>query len=71
MRTKVKYTCNIWQHDKYGGPVVEFSILGLVERGRYHSISCRTVTGRRHNGMIRKDYFDSQLAAGAIVPASK
>ena len=68
---RVEYNCNFWQHDKYGGPVVAFSILALVEGGRYYSISCRTVTGRRHNGMIRKDFFDSQLAAGAIVPASK
>lgn len=66
-----EYNCNIWQNDKYGGPVVAFSILALSEGGRYYSISGRTVSGRPFRGMIRKDFFDSQLAAGAIVPASK
>ena len=64
-----KYNCNIWQHDKYGGPVVSFSILALVMAGRYYSISGQTASGRPFKGMIRKDFFDSQLAAGAIVPA--
>ena len=68
---RVEYNCNIWQHDKYGGPVVSFSILALVDGGRYYSISGQTVTGRPFKGMIRKDFFDGQLAAGAIVQASK
>lgn len=68
---RVEYNCNIWQHNKYGGPVVSFSILALVMAGRYYSISGQTASGRPFKGMIRKDFFDSQLAAGAIVQASK
>lgn len=66
-----KYNCNIWQHDKYGGPVVSFSILALAEGGRYYSISGQTASGRPFKGMIRKDYFEDLLAAGSIAPACK
>ena len=71
IRKQNKYNCNIWQHNKYGGPVVSFSILALAEGGRYYSISGQTASGRPFKGMIRKDFFDGQLAAGAIVPASR